>query len=656
MVLFAENITKSFGADLILDHVSLKIENKDRIGLIGVNGCGKTTLLKILCGEESYDSGEISVMNTRIGYLKQNGGIDEKNTISRELHRPFEKYNKAWERMRSIEKEIANGGISESEYAKLSSEYEKLTDFFESGDGYMSEVKIKSVMNGMGFSGMDDTLAQTLSGGEKTRLALAKLLLEEPDLLILDEPTNHLDFKTLDWLEQYLSEYKGAILVVSHDRYFLDKITTSICEIEAKKLVRYNGNYAKYVVLKQERTERMQKEYDAQTERIAKLKEYAEKNIARASTSNSAKSRLAEIDRMELVEPPAQLVKPPVFNFDFEKDPVKDVLHVESLDLYADEEETVELLKGINIDVLRGEKVAIIGENGVGKSSLLKSIQKRGKHRFGKVTWGRNVEIGYYDQQMSGIDPNNTVLDELWNRNLRSTELEIRTALGRVRLTGENVYKKTAMLSGGEKAKLAFCILMKEKANTLILDEPSNHLDIAAKEALDKALQDFKGTLIMVSHDRYLLNRVPDRILEITGHGIDEYKGGYDEYLRKKISPQRTVTTPVKTMDSARFEAERKKIKTPTLSDVPNVEKKYRSKKERAAEVKKNSEIRRLEEEISFWETELRSLEDELTLPEVSSDYREIAKRCEKMDELRAKIDENYELWMELSGETEKEI
>lgn len=650
MVLSAENITKSYGANVILDNVSLKIEDSDRIGLIGSNGCGKTTLLKILCSEEGYDSGELSVgTGKRIGYLKQSGGVDENSTIISELRKPFEKFSKVWDRLREIEKEMESAEGDEERYKSLSEEYSALTDVFESGDGYMSEVKIRSVMGGMGFSGMENVLVKTLSGGERTRLALAKLLLGENDLLILDEPTNHLDFKTLDWLEEYLSEYKGATLIVSHDRYFLDKMANSICEIEGKKLVRYSGNYGKYVNLKRERNERLRKEYDTQMEKIAKMREYAERNIARASTSNSAKSRLAAIERMEPVEAPIPPEKPPVFSFEKEKDPVKDVLCVEGLTVYADEEETVELVRDVNLDVKRGEKIAIIGANGVGKTTLLKRIQKIGKHKEGKVVWGKNVRLGYYEQHMEGINPNNTALDELWNRNPRKAELEMRSALGRVRLTGENVYKKTSMLSGGEKAKLAFCILMQEKANVLLLDEPTNHLDIAAKEALDKALKEYDGTVIMVSHDRYLLNRVPDKIIDMTGRSMDEYVGGYEEYLRKRIAPQRSKI-PVTVQDKTRFEAERnKKEESPKNQGAEKGG--YRSKKERAEQVKRRSEIRRLEEEIAAAEEAIKRLEEEISSPEISCDYKEVAKRCEEMEALRAELDEKYMFWMEKSAE-----
>ncbi|MBQ9938769.1 MAG: ABC-F family ATP-binding cassette domain-containing protein, partial [Oscillospiraceae bacterium] len=503
--------------------------------------------------------------------------------------------------------------------------------------------------NGMGFGSFPkETPISTLSGGERTRVALSKLLLEQPDLLILDEPTNHLDFKTLFYLEEFLLGYKGAFLVVSHDRYFLDRVVTSVCEIEWHKLCRYKGNYSKYVVLKEEKLARQQKEYKAQMEKIAELEDYVARNLVRASTSNMAKSRRAALERMEPIEKPLPPPKPPHFNFEYEREPVKDVLHAENISLVAGEGATaVELMKSLSIDMLRGDKIAIIGANGVGKSTLLRELREPKRENAGKIKWGRNVKIGFYDQHITGLDPENTVLNEVWNRYPRLKELDIRSVLGLVRITGDNVFKKVGVLSGGEKAKLALAILMMEHPNVLIFDEPTNHLDISAKEAIDAALCRFTGTVLMVSHDRYLLNRVPNRIIEMTGKELEITEGGYNAYVDSHMKQEKM--SPVNVQTKERFEIDRGEKEETKPKSLADFDTGHRSRKQRAEQQKLKNELKAVEQEIEYIENTISDLEEQLAQP--TDDYKETIRLCDELEKFRQQLGELYDRWLELNGE-----
>ena len=618
MVLSIEQLNKSFGANLILQDITAKIEDSDRIGLIGVNGAGKSTLLNLIVGDLTADSGDIAISNgASIGFLRQNSGLSSENSIWEEMRSVFAPVLMMEQRLRQLESDMSDPALDHDSdtYHKMAEEYAVLDESFNKAEGYLVDVKIRTILNGMGFSDKSvETPIHTLSGGEKTRLALAKLLLESPTLLILDEPTNHLDFKTLTWLEEYLESYKGALLLVSHDRYFLDKLVGNIWEVSHHKLETYKGNYSKYVVLKKERQERQMKEYKQQQEEIAAMEDFIARNLVRASTTKRAQSRIAALERMERIEKPQGDVKPAKLSFQYDREPVKDVLLVENVSLSVGEgTDRKHLADHIDLHVERGQKIAIIGANGVGKSSFLKAILKKIPIDSGRFSWGKNVKTAYYEQELKGLDPNKTALEEIWSRYPSMTEHQVRSILAAVLLTGEAVYKQVSVLSGGEKAKLAFAHLMLQKGNVLLLDEPTNHLDLTSKEVLEEALAEYEGTLLMVSHDRYMLNKIPDFIMEFTGTGVETYKGGYDDYFAEKdrrrqrmMAQQAPAAAPAKPASNSG----------------------YRTRQQKHEEIVRRQKLKSLESEIAQLEEKITSLEEEITLPEVIADYQRMAEKC----------------------------
>ena len=635
MLISVENLNKNFGEKQILKNINMTIEERGRYGLIGVNGAGKSTLLNIITGGLDFESGEVhKSSDLSLGYLKQNNGLERENSIIDEMKSVFSDVLDAQKDMEIFGEKMSRiSDRKSSEYKTAAAKYSKAQAIIDSRDGYNIDVRIMTVLNGMGFEGRDlSALIKTLSGGEKTRLAIAKLLLEEPKLLILDEPTNHLDFKTLMWLEEYLVSYKGAVLAVSHDRYFLDKIVTVIFEVERGKLYTYKGNYSKYIVQKEERLARRWKEYEVQQEEIAKLQTYIDKNLARASTADSAKSRIKTLENMELIEKPDSALKPMRLKFEHTKEPYKEVLKVSDLNVCVGED-MKSICSGINLLVNRGEKIAVVGDNGIGKSSFLKTILGLIPSGGGEYVWGKNVSLSYYEQENLNLHKEKRAIDELWDRFPSIPETEIRKVLGSVLLSRDDVYKKVEIISGGERAKLAFCIIMLEKANVIILDEPTNHLDLASKEVLEEALKNYGGTLIFVSHDRYLLNKVPDKIVEIKQNGVFVSEGKYDDYVRR-IKETELETLPIV-----------KEKKTEKSSGT------YRSKEQRKRDVFRKNRIKELEKLIEETETEISVTEEEMTLPEVFSDYVLMNEKCEKIDKDRKKLDEYYNEWSTLSDE-----
>ncbi|WP_440706339.1 ABC-F family ATP-binding cassette domain-containing protein [Heyndrickxia oleronia] len=537
MLLQLNGIDKYYSGEQILSNISMKIEAGERVGLVGVNGAGKSTLLKIIAGEIPYDNGEIHIKKeTKIGYLRQDSGLRDKLTIWNEMMSVFDHLLQVEKELRELEGMMANPAImtDSNEYEKTMNRYANKSDWFMQNDGYEKEAKIHRILNGMGFSDIStSTQINTLSGGQKTRLALAKILLQQPDLLILDEPTNHLDLQTLTWLENYLHSYVGTILIVSHDRYFLDSLVTSIYEIERTEARRYVGNYSKYVESKEKDQEILSKKYVKQQEDIAKMENYIQRNIVRATSSKSAKNKRKQLERIIRIDKPLGDLKKTKLSFPIEKKSHKEVIDVKDLALFADKDNSYSLIKNITFQMQRGDKVALIGPNGIGKSTLIKKLVNN-TLTSEEIKWGNEVKIGYYDQEQATLNSRESILQEVWTKFPHEEEAKIRTILGNFLFNGEDVFKKISALSGGEKARVALTELMLEKANVLLLDEPTNHLDLFTKEILETALLNYEGTIFFISHDRYFINKVATRILELQPTGVTNYNGNYDDYIRSK--------------------------------------------------------------------------------------------------------------------------
>lgn len=645
MLLNVEHLYKYFNGQALLKDINFTVEDREAVGLIGINGCGKSTLLNIITGREGYDKtpeglGSVNIAGkASIGFLRQNSGLNSELTIGEEMKNAFAPLLETLDKMKVLEKKMADGGDIDS----ISHEYAELSSYFEARDGYRIDVKIKQVLNGMGFgSTPTDRVISTLSGGEKTRLALAKLLLEEPNLLILDEPTNHLDFETLMWLEDYLKGYKGAIIIVSHDRYFLNKVCTRICEIEQGRLTSYRGDYSSYLVQKKMNSERQLKEYEAQQKEIAKLKDYVAKNLVRASTSKMAKSRQHMLDRIERIDKPLMYSKPPKIKLEYDIEPTKDIVRVVDCPLVVgDGADKKELIKSLTMNVRRGEHVAIIGANGIGKTSILKLIQGIIPHEGGNISWGGNVKISYFEQEHAILDPHKTVLEEIMDRYPRLSEQQARSVLGAVLLTGENVFKPISVLSGGERAKLCFAIMALNRGNVLVLDEPTNHLDLSTKEVLEDALAEFGGTIILVSHDRYLLNKVASGIIEIKHDEANSYEGNFDAYS-EAVNAARQL--------KMQSEAEIKRAEE-EKAYKENKARQYRSKEQRAADAQKRNRIRELEKEIEDTEVLIFELENAISDPEIASDYSKMSEKCKELEEAKTALDQKMDEWAELSDQ-----
>lgn len=645
MLLNVEHLYKYFNGQALLKDINFTVEDREAVGLIGINGCGKSTLLNIITGREGYDKtpeglGSVNIAGkASIGFLRQNSGLNSELTIGEEMKNAFAPLLETLDKMKVLEKKMADGGDIDS----ISHEYAELSSYFEARDGYRIDVKIKQVLNGMGFgSTPTDRVISTLSGGEKTRLALAKLLLEEPNLLILDEPTNHLDFETLMWLEDYLKGYKGAIIIVSHDRYFLNKVCTRICEIEQGRLTSYRGDYSSYLVQKKMNSERQLKEYEAQQKEIAKLEDYVAKNLVRASTSKMAKSRQHMLDRIERIDKPLMYSKPPKIKLEYDIEPTKDIVRVVDCPLVVGEgADKKELIKSLTMNVRRGEHVAIIGANGIGKTSILKLIQGIIPHEGGNISWGGNVKISYFEQEHAILDPHKTVLEEIMDRYPRLSEQQARSVLGAVLLTGENVFKPISVLSGGERAKLCFAIMALNRGNVLVLDEPTNHLDLSTKEVLEDALAEFGGTIILVSHDRYLLNKVASRIIEIKHDEVNSYEGNFDAYS-EAVNAARQL--------KMQSEAEIKRVEE-EKAYKENKARQYRSKEQRAADAQKRNRIRELEKEIEDTEVLIFELENAISDPEIASDYSKMSEKCKELEEAKTALDQKMDEWAELSDQ-----
>ena len=523
IILQVNNVSKYYGAEAILSNIKLEVQTKDRIALVGRNGAGKSTLLKIIAGHLSHDGGDIyKPKDVSIGYLAQNTGLQSDRSIWDEMISVFEGLQKQEDELRALEKSMADPSVynDEQKYNRVLKDYDRLQEQFKNSGGYQMEADVRSVLHGLRFSDYDYTTSiNSLSGGQKTRPALGKLLLTKPDLLILDEPTNHLDIDTLSWLEGYLQSYPGSILIVSHDRYFLDKVVNQVMELSRTSIKKYTGNYSRYLEQKAEEYERNLKLYEKQQDEIAKLKDFVQRNMARASTTKRAQSRQKALQRMEVMDRPLGDEKSANFSFGIEKQSGNEVLQANDLAIGYE----TSVANHLNFRITRGESIALIGPNGVGKSTLLKTLVDRIPAMNGDFQYGANVSVGYYDQEQANLSSNKTVLNELWDDYPGQPEKDIRSILGNFLFSGDDVMKPVSTLSGGEKARLALSKLMMQKANLLILDEPTNHLDLDSKLVLENALIDYPGTLLFVSHDRYFINRIADKVLEMNADGAIEY-------------------------------------------------------------------------------------------------------------------------------------
>lgn len=622
MLISLDGAAFGYGDNLIFGGVTFAINEGERVGLIGANGEGKTTLIKLMLGELETDAGEVRKKNgLKCGYLEQNGGYTSGNTVFGEMRAVFEEEFSALEKLSAFSAELSNTPVGSREYTALCAKIEALEKYVSAHDCYNAEVKIKTVLNGLGFSDMYERVVDTMSGGEKTRLKLARLLLEQPDLLVLDEPTNHLDIPTLFWLEEYLHTFRGAIFVVSHDRYFLDKTVTRILEIENKKLLSFSGNYTKHKILKAEYTARILKEYEAQMEERARLQDYVDRNLVRASTTKMAQSRRRRLEKTELIEKPPEPKKPPAFKFGFDVQPAERVLEIKHLTLTRGGKA---LLHGADLTVKRGQRLAVVGGNGTGKSSLLKEILSGSP----QITVGRFVGFSYYDQESANLDGEKTVLSELWERHTGYTRTEARSALARCGLFAEDMQKPVKALSGGERAKLALCVLECERGNVLLLDEPTNHLDLPAREGLEAALKSFGGTLIFVSHDRYFISALADCVAEIEDGKLVYYDCGYESFAAaKSVAEQR------------KREAEAaEKLRG---SDLKR-EDAHRGKKERAEAERKKRLAKQIEQEICALEREEQEINAELASPQIAADYKRVAELLKRLEGIKLQLDALY--------------
>ncbi|WP_108672162.1 ABC-F family ATP-binding cassette domain-containing protein [Peribacillus acanthi] len=632
MILLQVNqLSKYYGAEMVLSNIKLEIQNKDRVGLVGRNGAGKSTLLKIIAGQMSHDGGEmIKPKDVTIGYLAQNTGLESSLSIWAEMLTVFQPVIEMEKKLRSLEETMSNPDIFDNDevYQKIIKEYDQLQIRFKEIGGYQYESDIRSVLHGLQFSTFStDTLISTLSGGQKTRLALAKLLLTKPDILILDEPTNHLDIETLTWLEQYLQGYDGAVLIVSHDRYFMDKVVNQVYEISRQSIKKYYGNYSEYLIRKAEDFERDLKQFEKQQDEIEKLKDFVQRNIARASTTKRAQSRRKQLERMTVMDRPLGDEKSANFSFQIEKQSGNEVLNSKDLSIGYDKPVSL----NISMRITKGESIALVGPNGVGKSTLLKTLIGKLSSFHGSFQFGTNVQVGYYDQEQANLVSNKRVLNELWDDYPQKNEKEIRTVLGNFLFSGDDVLKTVSTLSGGEKARLALAKLMMQKANFLILDEPTNHLDLDSKIVLENALIDYPGTLLFVSHDRYFINRIATKVFELSQSGTEEFLGDYDYYLEKKQE-----------------QAELEMLESLNKVETVKVDDKSSYQLDKEAKKVERQRIRRLEEienKMELLEAEITSINAQLCDPDIFQDHKKVLDLNQQLENANNELDSLMEEW-----------
>ena len=640
IVLQVNQLHKTFVVDEILSGVKLEINHRDRVALVGRNGAGKSTLLKIIAGEMSYDSGEIIIpKGTKVGYMEQHAGIDSDLSIWNEMMTIFEHHRVAEQELRSLEQQMADPSVFENAeaYGRIMSEYDTKQVSFKDSGGYQYESETRSVLHGMQFFPEEyDKPIQSLSGGQKTRLALAKLLLTKPDLLILDEPTNHLDIDTLSWLERYLQGYPGAILIVSHDRYFLDQVVNFVYEVSRHKVKRFVGNYSSYLDEKAKTYERDMKSFDKQQEEKAKLEDFVQRNLARASTTKMAQSRRKVLEKTDWMDSPNGDEKSANFGFSIERQSGNDVLKLEQVTVGYSEKP---VSQDVNLRIFREDRIALVGPNGVGKSTLLKTVVKDIPPIDGLIHYGTNVQFGYYDQEQAKLTGNRSVLKELWDEWPLMNEKDVRNVLGRFLFSGDDVTKAISSLSGGEKARVALAKLMMLKANTLILDEPTNHLDLDSKEVLENALIDYPGTILFVSHDRYFINRIATKVIELSSDGAFEYLGDYDYYVEKK-----------KELEEIRVEqAGPIEVGAATIKQSTSTIDKEAKKRERQI----TRRLEELEGQLGVIEENINAVEEKLCDPAIFQDHEQLVVLQKELESYKEEQEVVMTEWMELEEELE---
>ncbi len=629
MILACKDINKSYGINTVLENISFHIEEHEKVAVVGVNGAGKSTLFKILVGSISYDSGQIyKSKETSIGYLAQDMQIDTKNTVFNEMLKIFSNLMEIENTLRNIESDMANHSGEELE--KLMSDYSKMQHKFEQSNGYGYKSKIKGVLKGLGFS--DEEFEQPiyqLSGGQKTRVALGKLLLTEPDILLLDEPTNHLDIDAINWLEEFLRSYSGSILIISHDRYFLDRVVNKIIEIENKKSTQYNGNYTYYAkkkeILRQVQIKQyldQQKEIKHQQQVIEKLRSFnREKSIKRAESRQKLLDKIEKIEKPESLPDKMRLILEPSIESG------NDVIYIENVSKSFD---NISLFKNINIDIKKGEKVALIGSNGIGKTTLFRIILNLMQSDSGEIKFGTNVKIGYYDQEQQNLDENKTIIEEISYYYPNMTNTQIRNMLAAFVFTEDDVFKPIYTLSGGEKGRVVLAKLMLSGANFLLLDEPTNHLDMFSKEILEDAINNFSGTILYISHDRYFINKTATRILEMNQNGITQYLGNYTYYIEKKLeNKQNQIENTI----------------TQVAEESSNKEQWLKQKEEQTKIKRKQNQIKRIEDEISEIENQINEMDKLLCLEEVYTNHEKSKEIYDNKSKLEDELENLYQQW-----------
>ena len=632
IILSGHKIERSFAGDVLFDNINLQVDERDRIALVGRNGAGKSTLLKILVGEEAPTSGEVNrKRDLTLSYLAQDSRFESERTIFEEMLSVFDDLRTTERKLRAMEEQMAD--LIGPAFDKLLADYDRLSEDFRASGGFSYESDIKAILNGFKFDqSMWDMKIEELSGGQNTRLALAKMLLEKPELLVLDEPTNHLDIDSIAWLENYLTNYQGALIIVSHDRYFLDKVATVTLDLTPHSLDRYVGNYSKFMDLKAEKLATEEKNYEKQQKEIAKLEDFVQRNIVRASTTKRAQARRKQLEKMQRLDKPQTESKSANMTFQSEKPSGNVVLTV--TDAAIGYEDQI-LSQPISLDVKKFDAIAIVGPNGIGKTTLLKSVIGQIPFFKGQSTFGANVAVGYYDQTQSKLTRTNTVLDELWNAFPTTPELNIRNRLGAFLFSGDDVKKSVAMLSGGEKARLLLAKLSMENNNFLILDEPTNHLDIDSKEVLENALIDFDGTLLFVSHDRYFINRLATKVLEISETGSTLYLGDYDYYLEKKAELEE-----LERQKQTNVDLNSSKAAEPVTTD-------YQQQKESQKEIRKiTRRIQQIEDQLTLMEAKEAELSQAMAS---TNDASQLMDLQNQLDQLSQEQENLMEEWEDLS-------